>query len=102
MSSEPRQYEIECQHLGWVNDNLINELSTYLEKIVGPEGKVSHSGKKVTIEIARMDLNKRALKTYLKKFLHKFDLRDKLRVIKGPNADSYIIHKRKGLNVTDF
>lgn len=102
MSSDTVQYVIQCQHLGWVDDNLISELVTFLEGRIGKQGTIARSGKKISIETLSTELNKRNLKTYLKKFLHRFELKEKLRIITGVEANSYLIHKRPGYTVTDF
>ena len=92
------KYKILAEHLLWVEESLLDELVNFLEeklRIV-----VSHDNKYVLIGLTKgQEFSKRTLKVYIKRFLHKFELLDRLRVISG-GKDSYIIHKRRGIAVT--
>jgi len=94
--------EILSEHLIWVEENLINELISFLEEKLGSNVIISRDKNFILIGLSKtQELSKRTLKVYIKRFLHKYELLDRLRVISG-DEDSYIIHKRRGIEVTRF
>ncbi|MFX1449876.1 MAG: 60S ribosomal protein L22 [Promethearchaeota archaeon] len=96
------KYKILSEHLIWVEENLINELISFLEEKLGSNVIVSRDKNFILIGLSKsQELSKRTLKVYIKRFLHKYELLDRLRVISG-DEDSYIIHKRRGIEVTRF
>lgn len=96
------KYKIGCEQLLWINDALIDELISFLEEKLGNNVVITRENKFILLGISKdQELSKRSIKVYIKRFLHKFELLDRLRVITGP-GDSYIIHKRKGIEVTRF
>ncbi|MHA1230166.1 MAG: 60S ribosomal protein L22 [Candidatus Helarchaeota archaeon] len=96
-------YVIDATHLTWVDDKLINELMSFLEDKLSPyEAVLEIDGKKVLIGFAGEEkLNKRFVKTYIKRFLHKYELLDRLRVISS-GKDEYTIHKLKHVSVKNL
>ena len=93
-------YVITAEQLTWVEENLLNELVTFLEDKTG--AIVEADGKKVLIGFQSEEkLNKRVIKTYIKRFLHKYELLDRLRVVSA-GANEYLIHKRKNVDVTNL
>ncbi|MHA1301905.1 MAG: 60S ribosomal protein L22 [Candidatus Helarchaeota archaeon] len=97
------KYKIEGEHLTWVDDALLNELVSFLEEKLGSDELVISRDKNFVLIGASKDyeLSKRLIKVYIKRFLYKFELLDRLRVIAG-EEDTYIIHKRRGIQVTHF
>ena len=96
------KYKILSEHLHWVDEGLIDELIGFLEEKFGNEVVITKDEKFILIGLSKdKELSKRLLKVYIKRFLHKFELLDRLRVISG-DKDSYIIHKRRGIEVTHF
>jgi hypothetical protein len=96
------KYKILSEHLIWVDETLIDELISFLEEKLGSNVVISRDKSFILIGISKdYDLSKRTLKVYIKRFLHKYELLDRLRVISG-DEDSYIIHKRRGIEVTRF
>lgn len=96
------KYKILSEHLIWVEENLINELISFLEEKLGSSVIISRDKNFILIGLSKsQELSKRTLKVYIKRFLHKYELLDRLRVISG-DEDSYIIHKRRGIEVTRF
>ena len=96
------KYKILSEHLIWVEENLINELISFLEEKLGSNVIISRDKNFILIGLSKtQELSKRTLKVYIKRFLHKYELLDRLRVISG-DEDSYIIHKRRGIEVTRF
>ena len=95
-------YEIVCEHLSWVDDKLIEDLSSFLEDRVGNDAVITKDGKKILIGFSKEpQYNKRNLKTYLKKFLHKNDLKDRLRVI-STGKNQYSVNKLPDIEITRF
>ncbi len=95
------KYKILSEHLTWVDDVLVDELISFLEEKI-PNVVISREKNFILIGISKdEELSKRKLKVYIKRFLHKFELLDRLRVI-ASDANSYIIHKRRGIEVTRF
>ncbi|MHA1311613.1 MAG: 60S ribosomal protein L22 [Candidatus Helarchaeota archaeon] len=96
-------YVCDATQLTWVEDNLINELMTFLEdKIRDYGGIVEIDGKKIIIGFTSDEkLSKRAIKTYIKRFLYKYELLDRLRVISS-GANEYMIHKLKDVTVKNL
>jgi len=96
-------YVCDATHLTWVEDNLINELMSYLEDKLSDYGAVLEiDGKKVLIGFpASGKISKRSIKTYIKKFLYKYELNDRLRVI-STGDDEYTIHKFKHIDVRNM
>ncbi|MHA1785997.1 MAG: 60S ribosomal protein L22 [Candidatus Helarchaeota archaeon] len=95
-------YEIGCEHLSWVDDKLVDDLLSFLEDKVGEKAVITKNKKTILVGLSeKKDYNKRNVKTYLKKFLHKNDLKDKLRVI-STNKNSYAINKLPGIEITRF
>ncbi len=96
------KYKILSEHLIWVDETLIDELISFLEEKLGSNVVISRDKNFVLIGLSKdHDLSKRTLKVYIKRFLHKYELLDRLRVISG-DEESYIIHKRRGIEVTRF
>ncbi|NVM00843.1 MAG: 60S ribosomal protein L22 [Candidatus Helarchaeota archaeon] len=96
------KYKILSEHLIWVDETLIDELISFLEEKLGSDVVISRDRNFILIGLSKdQDLSKRTLKVYIKRFLHKYELLDRLRVISG-DKDSYIIHKRRGIEVTRF
>ncbi|MHA1380531.1 MAG: 60S ribosomal protein L22 [Candidatus Helarchaeota archaeon] len=96
------KYKILSEHLIWVDDALVDELITFLEEKLGTDVVISRDKNFILIGTSKdYELSKRAIKVYVKRFLYKFELLDRLRVISG-DKDSYIIHKRRGIQVTHF
>ncbi|MHA1265679.1 MAG: 60S ribosomal protein L22 [Candidatus Helarchaeota archaeon] len=98
-------YVIDADHLTWIEDRLIEELSTFIEEKL-PEGTiVDRSGKTVLIGFSEPKvkalINKRKLKLFLKKFLHKFELKEKFRII-STAVEEFKIQKRKGLDFREL
>ncbi|MHA1650757.1 MAG: 60S ribosomal protein L22 [Candidatus Helarchaeota archaeon] len=87
-------YIIDADHLTWVEERLVDELSTFIEEKLPPGAVVDKSGKNVLIGFTEGQINKRTLKVYLKKFLHKFELKEKFRVIATSNEE-FKIQKRR-------
>ncbi len=87
-------YVVDADHLTWVEDNLVNELSTFIEEKLPSGTIVDKSGKNVLIGFTLNKINKRQLKVFIKKFLHKFDLKEKFRVI-SISEEEFKIQKRK-------
>jgi hypothetical protein len=87
-------YVVDADHLTWVEDRLVDELSTFIEEKLPSGSIVDRSGKNVLIGFTETKLNKRTLKVYLKKFLHKFDIKEKFRVIATADEE-FKIQKRK-------
>ena len=94
-------YVIDADHLTWVEDRLVDELSTYIEEKLPSGAIVDRSGKNVLIGFTEVRINKRQLKTFLKKFLHKFDIKEKFRVI-ATGEEEFKIQKRKGLDFREL
>jgi hypothetical protein len=92
-------YIIDATHLTWVEENLIDELMTFLEDKTG--AVVEIDAKKVLLGFMGEKLSKRTIKTYIKRFLYKYELLDRLRVISsGP--EEYTIHKLKSVDVKNL
>ena len=87
-------YIIDADHLTWVEEGLVDELSTFIEEKLPTGSVVDKSGKNILIGFTQNQLNKRQLKVYLKKFLHKFDLKEKFRII-ATTEEEFKIQKRK-------
>ncbi len=94
-------YIIDADHLTWVEDRLVDELGTYIEEKLPSGTVIDRSGKNVLIGFTEGRINKRQLKLFLKKFLHKFEIRDKFRVI-STNEEEFKIQKRKGLDFREL
>jgi len=95
-------YEVICEHLSWVDDKLLDDLSSFIETKMSDEAVITKDGKKILIGFSEeRTKNKRQVKTFLKKFLYKNDLKDKLRVI-STSKNQYTIHKLQGMDVTRF
>jgi hypothetical protein len=88
-------YVIDADHLTWVEDRLVDELSTFIEEKLPSGAIVDRSGKNVLIGFTESKIGKRTLKVYLKKFLHKFEIKEKFRVI-ATAEEEFKIQKRKG------
>ncbi|MBD3228050.1 MAG: hypothetical protein GF329_07660 [Candidatus Lokiarchaeota archaeon] len=92
-------YIIDATHLTWVEENLINELLDFIGDKTG--AIVEIDGNKILIGFEEEKLSKRNIRTYIKRFLYKYELLDRLRVISsGP--DEYTIHKRKYVDVRNL
>ena len=87
-------YVIDADHLTWVEDRLVDELGTYIEEKLPSGTVIDRSGKNVLIGFTESRINKRKLKLFLKKFLHKFELKEKFRVV-SMSDEEYKIQKRK-------
>ena len=95
-------YEVICEHLSWVDDKLLDDLSSFIETKMNEDAVITKDGKKILIGFSEgRTHNKRNIKTFLKKFLYKNDLKDKLRVI-STSKNQYTIHKLQGMDVTRF
>ena len=95
-------YEVICEHLSWVDNKLLDDLSSFIENKMGDDAVITKDGKKILIGFSEGPTkNKRNIKTFLKKFLHKNDLKDKLRII-STSKNQYTIHKLPGMDVTRF
>ncbi|MFX1296698.1 MAG: 60S ribosomal protein L22 [Promethearchaeota archaeon] len=88
-------YIIDADHLTWVEDRLVDELSTFIEEKLPSGSIVDRSGKNVLIGFTKNKINKRTLKVYLKKFLHKFNIKEKFRII-ATTEEEFKIQKRQG------
>ena len=90
-------YEVICEHLSWVDDKLVDDLSSFIENKMNEDAIITKDGKKILIGFSvKPTQNKRNVKTFLKKFLHKNDLKDKLRII-STSKNQYTIHKLPGI-----
>ena len=87
-------YIIDADHLTWVEDRLVDELSTFIEEKLPSGSIVDRSGKNVLIGFTESKINKRRLKVYIKKFLYKFDIKEKFRVV-ATTGEEFKIQKRK-------
>ncbi len=95
-------YEVICEHLSWVDDKLIDDLSAFIENKMSDNAVITKDGKKILIGFSKEQThNKRNVKTFLKKFLHKNDLKGKLRIISS-SKNQYTIHKLPGIDITRF
>lgn len=94
-------YVVDADHLTWVEDRLVDELGTYIEEKLPTGSVIDRSGKNVLIGFTEGQINKRQLKLFLKKFLHKFELKEKFRVI-SISDEEYKIQKRKGLDFREL
>ncbi len=94
-------YVIDADHLTWVEERLVDELSTYMEERLPTGSVVDRSGKNVLIGFSGERVNKRKLKTFLKKFLHKFEIKEKYRVI-STGEEEFKIQKRKGIDFREL
>lgn len=95
-------YEVICEHLSWVDDKLVDDLSSFIENKMMEDAVITKDGKKILVGFSeKPKKNKRNIKTLLKKFLHKNDLKDKLRII-STSKNQYTIHKLPGIDVTRF
>ncbi|NVM28051.1 MAG: 60S ribosomal protein L22 [Candidatus Helarchaeota archaeon] len=94
-------YVIDADHLTWVEDRLVDELGTFVEERLPAGSVVDRSGKNVLIGFTENRINKRQLKTFLKKFLHKFEIKEKFRVISTADEE-FKIQKRKGLDFREL
>ncbi|NHI93245.1 MAG: hypothetical protein EAX96_12165 [Candidatus Lokiarchaeota archaeon] len=93
-------YEIVCEHLSWVDDKLLDDLSSFLEDKIGNEAVITKDGKKVLVGFSKdPNYNKRNIKIYLKKFLHKNDLKDRLRAI-STGKNQYTINKLPDIEIS--
>ena len=97
------KYKIQSEHLTWVDDALVDELISFLEEKLGTTDIVISREKSIILigTPEEINLSKRLIKVYVKRFLYKFELLDRLRVIAG-EKNEYIIHKRRGIQVTHF
>ena len=97
------KYKIQSEHLTWVDDALVDELITFLEEKLGTNEIVISREKNYILigTSSELELSKRLIKVYIKRFLYKFELLDRLRVLAG-DKNEYIIHKRRGIQVTHF
>ena len=79
------------------------ELITFLEEKLGTNEIVISREKNYILigTSSELELSKRLIKVYIKRFLYKFELLDRLRVLAG-DKNEYIIHKRRGIQVTHF
>ncbi len=91
-------YIIDADHLTWVEDRLVDELSSFIQEKLPTGSVVDRSGKNVLIGFTNKSINKRQLKVYLKKFLDKFDIKEKFRII-ATTDEEFKIQKRKGLDI---
>jgi len=93
-------YVIDATHLSWVDEKLVDDLYKFIEDKTG--AIVAKDGKKILIGFPSDEkLNKRTIKTYVKRFLYKYELLDRLRVIStGP--EEYMIHKLKDVEVKNL
>ena len=94
-------YIIDADHLTWVGDTLVDELSTFIEEKLPTGSVVDKSGKNVLIGFTHGQITKRQLKVYLKKFLFKFDIKEKFRII-ATTDEEFKIQKRKGLDFREL
>ncbi|TFF89076.1 MAG: hypothetical protein EU549_01840 [Promethearchaeota archaeon] len=92
-------YIIDATHLTWVEENLINELLDFIAAKTG--AIVEIEGNKILIGFEGEKLSKRNIRTYIKRFLYKYELLDRLRVISS-GEDEYTIHKRKYVDVRNL
>ncbi|MHA1129309.1 MAG: 60S ribosomal protein L22 [Candidatus Helarchaeota archaeon] len=88
-------YVIDADHLTWVEERLVDELSTFIEEKLPAGSIVDKSGKNILIGFTDFKINKRTLKVYLKKFLHKFEIKEKFRII-ATATEEFKIQKRRG------
>jgi len=94
-------YIVDADHLTWIEDRLLDELNTFLQEKLPPGAVVDRSGKNVLIGFSKNRINKRQLKTSLKKFLHKFEIKEKFRII-STSDEEFKIQKRKGLDFREL
>lgn len=92
---------VDADHLTWVEDRLVDELTTFMEEKLPKNTVVDRSGKTVLVGFTGKKINKRQLKLFLKKFLHKFELKEKFRVI-ATTEEEFKIQKRKGLDFREL
>lgn len=94
-------YVIDADHLTWMEDRLVDELNTFITTHLPAGAVVDRSGKNILIGFTASELNKRQVKTYLKKFIHKFELEEKFHII-AITGDEFKIQKRKGINLREL
>ncbi|MDD1778842.1 MAG: 60S ribosomal protein L22 [Candidatus Helarchaeota archaeon] len=94
-------FVIDADHLTWMEDRLLNELNSFMETRLPAGSIVDRSGKNILIGFTKSKLNKRDLKTYLKKFLHKFELEEKFHII-ATSDEEFKVQKRKGIDFREL
>jgi len=94
-------YVIDADHLTWMEDRLVDELNTFMEARLPTGAIVDRSGKNILIGFTTNEINKLQDKTYLKKFLHKFELEEKFHII-ATTDEEFKIQKRKGIDFREL
>jgi len=75
------EMKVDASELKGDESKLIEKLADFLKEKIG--GEVSIDGKTLTVKGEGEALSKKYMRVTLKKFLHKHDLSDTLRIISG-------------------
>lgn len=94
-------YTIVAKDLSKKKGQFFEDLVTFLEEKLPRFTSIKIEGSDIVVstDSPERNFNKRTLRLFVRKHLHKAHLKGELKIIAGEKKDEYIIKKRKGIEL---